>query len=93
MTLHVLHAGDGYSYLTDQVASADRERERGQELADYYTAHGTPPGMWWGDGLTALEDERLAGGRAHEALMVNGTVAEAQMKALFGKRCTPMPMP
>ncbi|PYE13482.1 conjugative relaxase-like TrwC/TraI family protein [Williamsia limnetica] len=89
MTLHVLHAGDGYSYLTDQVASADRERERGQELADYYTAHGTPPGMWWGDGLIALEDERLAGGRAHEALMVNGTVAEAQMKALFGEALHP----
>lgn len=89
MTLHVLHAGDGYSYLTDQVASADREREKGQEMADYYSAHGTPPGMWWGDGLTALEDERLAGGLAHDALMVNGTVREDQMKALFGEALHP----
>ena len=89
MTLHVLHAGDGYSYLTDQVASQDRERERGQEMADYYTAHGTPPGLWWGDGLLALEDERLAGGVAHEALAVNGTVREEQMKALFGEALHP----
>ena len=30
MTLHVLHAGDGYSYLTEQVASGDRLLEEGQ---------------------------------------------------------------
>ncbi|MCK0515774.1 MobF family relaxase [Williamsia sp. DF01-3] len=89
MTLHVLHAGDGYSYLTDQVASQDRERERGQEMADYYTAHGTPPGLWWGDGLLALEDQRLAGGVGHDALAVNGTVREEQMKALFGEALHP----
>ncbi|MFZ2178190.1 MAG: relaxase domain-containing protein, partial [Rhodococcus sp. (in: high G+C Gram-positive bacteria)] len=50
MTLHVLHAGDGYEYLTKQVATADRELEHGQELTDYYTAHGTPPGRWFGTG-------------------------------------------
>lgn len=75
MTLHVLHAGDGYSYLTNQVATADRERERGQELTDYYTANGTPPGRWHGAGLEALS----------EISEVSGTVTEAQMKALFGE--------
>lgn len=55
MTLHVLHAGDGYEYLTKQVATADREREHGQDLTDYYTAHGTPPGVWFGAGLDNLE--------------------------------------
>src|SRR5690606_15220028 len=75
MTLHVLHAGDGYSYLTRQVATADRLRERGQELTDYYTANGTPPGRWHGSGLEALS----------EISPVSGTVSEAQMKALFGE--------
>ncbi|MFJ5873004.1 relaxase domain-containing protein, partial [Dietzia maris] len=75
MTLHVLHAGDGYSYLTRQVATADRLRERGQELTDYYTANGTPPGRWHGAGLEALS----------EISLVSGTVSEEQMKALFGE--------
>lgn len=75
MTLHVLHAGDGYSYLTRQVATADRLRERGQELTDYYTANGTPPGRWHGAGLEALS----------EISPVSGSVSEAQMKALFGE--------
>lgn len=75
MTLHVLHAGDGYSYLTRQVATADRLRMRGEELTDYYTANGTPPGRWHGAGLDALS----------EISPVSGTVSEEQMKALFGE--------
>ena len=42
MTLHKLTAGDGYTYLTRQVASAD-QRRAGQSLADYYAATGNPP--------------------------------------------------
>jgi len=75
MTVHRLHAGDGYTYLTRQVASGDRERGRGQDLADYYTAAGTPPGRWHGRGA--------------EALGVVGVVSEAQMKALFGEGVHP----
>jgi len=69
MTIHKLSAGDGYTYLTRQVASAD-ERRAGQDLAGYYTATGTPPGRWTGAGA------------AH--LGVRGEVTEAQMQALFG---------
>ena len=43
MTLHKLTAGDGYTYLTRQVASADHRRA-GQALADYYAQTGNPPG-------------------------------------------------
>ena len=43
MTLHALHAGTGYEYLTRQVASGDEAR-RGLSLTDYYNAHGNPPG-------------------------------------------------
>ncbi len=70
MTVHVLHAGDGYTYLTRQVASGDYPRARGESLADYYTAHGNPPGVWAGSGIARLD--------------VEGTVSEAQMRALFG---------
>ena len=69
MTIHKLSAGDGYSYLTRQVASADASRG-GADLAGYYAATGTPPGRWVGAGA------------AH--LGVRGQVAEGQMRALFG---------
>lgn len=71
MTVHKLSAGDGYTYLTRQVASADELRPSGQSLADYYTARGNPPGVWLGGGA--------------EVLGVAGTeVSEEQMRALFG---------
>jgi hypothetical protein len=75
MTVHVLHAGDGYTYLTRQVASGDHQRRRGEALADYYTAAGNPPGRWVGTGLAAMG--------------VDGQVSEAQMKALFGEGLHP----
>lgn len=75
MTLHKLHAGDGYTYLTRQVAAGDERRSAGQELADYYTATGNPPGRWMGAGA--------------QDLAVAGKVAEAQMRALFGRGMHP----
>src|SRR3954454_11002434 len=69
MTLHKLSAGDGYTYLTRQVASADARRA-GQGLAEYYASSGTPPGVWAGAGAADLG--------------VNGMVSEVQMRALFG---------
>jgi conjugative relaxase-like TrwC/TraI family protein len=72
MTVHKLSAGDGYTYLTRQVASADERRPAGQSLADYYIARGNPPGVWAGSGAKQLS--------------IAGTgVSEAQMKALFGE--------
>src|SRR3954447_11217462 len=76
MTLHKLTAGDGYTYLTRQVASADEPRAPGQSLADYYTARGNPPGRWLGGGAATLGVEGTA-------------VSEAQMRALFGEGCHP----
>src|SRR4051812_29748367 len=69
MTLHKLSAGDGYTYLTRQVASADARRA-GQGLAGYYAGSGTPTGVWAGAGASDLG--------------VAGMVSEAQMRALFG---------
>ncbi|MBJ7325042.1 MAG: relaxase domain-containing protein [Rhodococcus sp.] len=90
MTLHVLHAGDGYEYLTKQVATADREREHGQDLTDYYTAHGTPPGVWFGAGLDNLEQMQAGIDPTTAASITGGgQVSEPQMKALFGSGLHP----
>ncbi|MFC9553648.1 MobF family relaxase [Rhodococcus sp. NPDC056960] len=90
MTLHVLHAGDGYEYLTKQVATADRELEHGQELTDYYTAHGTPPGRWFGSALPDLASMDAAVDVPDEQRIVLGqVVSETQMKALFGEGMHP----
>src|SRR5680860_667776 len=75
MTLHKLHAGDGYTYLTRQVAAGDEGRSSGQELTDYYTATGNPPGRWTGAGARDLA--------------IDGWVREDQMRALFGRGMHP----
>ena len=63
MTVHKLTAGDGYTYLTRQVASADEQRAPGQSLADYYTARGNPPGVWLGGGAATLGVDGHGGDR------------------------------
>ncbi|MFG1795807.1 MobF family relaxase [Nocardia sp. NPDC049149] len=75
MTIHRLHSGDGYQYLTSQVASGDRLRDRTRDLTDYYLESGTPPGVWLGTGAARLG--------------VSGNVTEAQMHALFGEGLHP----
>jgi len=76
MTVHKLSAGDGYTYLTRQVASADQRRRRGQSLSEYYVDAGNPPGTWLGKGAAELG--------------LDGTeVTESQMRALFGRGLNP----
>lgn len=75
MTVHKLSAGDGYTYYTREVASADELRAADRSLDDYYTVDGNPPGQWGGGGLAQLG--------------VSGEVTEAQMAALFGEGLHP----
>ena len=75
MTVHVLHAGDGYLYLIRSVAAHDGRLAAGASLVAYYTASGQPPGRWAGEGA-----RRLA---------VTGTVTEEQMRSLFGEGLYP----
>lgn len=70
MALRKLSPG-GYEYLTGAVACADRELEAGESLADYYFAHGYPPGEWFGQGARTLG--------------VSGQATQAQITALFGE--------
>ncbi|WP_206509821.1 MobF family relaxase [Rhodococcus sp. KRD197] len=73
MGLHKLTAGDGYTYLTRQVAAADSTERGAASLADYYSEKGESPGQWTGTGLTGLE-----------TIDAGSPVSEAHMKALFG---------
>src|SRR5690606_34003693 len=74
MSLHKLTAGDGYTYLTRQVAALDATERGLAGLGDYYSQRGESPGVWTGSGLTGL-----TGANAGQP------VDEAQMKALFGE--------
>ena len=40
MTIHVLHAGDGYTYLTRSVAAHDAKLKPGESLTSYYVVTG-----------------------------------------------------
>ncbi len=73
MGLHKLTAGDGYTYLTRQVAVHDATDRGHAGLADYYAEKGESPGRWFGGGLGALD------------LEVGSQVTEQQMRNLFGE--------
>jgi DNA primase catalytic core len=73
MGVHKLTAGDGYTYLTRQVAVHDRTDRGHRGLADYYAEKGESPGRWFGSGLAGL------------GLSAGSEVTEAQMRNLFGE--------
>ncbi|GAB2731687.1 MobF family relaxase [Nocardioides pakistanensis] len=73
MGLVKLTAGDGYTYLTRQVAAHDATDRGHASLGDYYAEKGESPGRWIGSGLPSL------------GLDTGDEVTESQMKALFGE--------
>lgn len=75
LSIGKIGAGDGISYLINQVASADEARQRGERLNAYYARTGFPAGQWWGAGA--------------EALGVTGEVTRDQMMNLFGLGADP----
>ena len=75
VSIRVMSAGDGYKYLLRTVAAGDGNRLLSTPLTRYYSAEGTPPGRWMGDGLRGL-----GGG-----LVLEGhVVTEAQLQLLIG---------
>lgn len=74
MSLHKLTAGDGYSYLTRQVAAHDATSRGYAGLGDYYASKGESPGVWVCRGWSAVP-----------GFLPTGPVTEAQMRALFGE--------
>jgi DNA primase catalytic core len=73
MGVHKLTAGDGYTYLTRQVAVHDATDRGHQGLADYYAEKGESPGRWFGAGLGDL------------GLAAGSEVTETHMRNLFGE--------
>src|SRR3954453_13843815 len=73
MSLRKLTAGDGYTYLTRQVAAHDSTEKGHTSLADYYDEKGESPGRWMGSGLGPL------------GLAMGETVTASQMASLFGQ--------
>ncbi|HEY7814625.1 MAG TPA: relaxase domain-containing protein, partial [Nakamurella sp.] len=69
-TLHKLTAGDGYTYLTRQVAAGDVTARGRGSLGAYYEQRGESPGVWLGSGLSSLEAGPRAGDPVSEAQMV-----------------------
>lgn len=77
MTVHKLHAGDGYVYLTKHVAAGDATESRKADAVDYYVTKGTPPGIWCGK-------------LAEKVGVESGTeVTEDGMRSVFGAARTP----
>ncbi len=76
MGMHKLVAGDGYTYLTRQVAAGDARLAAAEPLVAYYEASGTPPGRWAGSGLRGL-------GKDRHRVRSGDVVTEAGMAAVF----------
>ncbi|MGP6175482.1 MobF family relaxase [Corynebacterium sp. A21] len=76
MSIRAVHAGDGYAYLLNSVASHDDTTRPNTRLGDYYDATGTPPGRWFGQGIQGLGETTVS---------VDGIVEEDQMAALYGE--------
>ena len=74
MSLHKLTAGDGYTYLTRQVAAQDATHRGYHGLGDYYAQRGESPGVWLGRGADGLP-----------GFPAGPQVLEEQMVALFGE--------
>ena len=55
MSIHKLTAGDGYAYLTQQVAALDATDKAHTGLADYYSQRGESPGQWAGSALADVD--------------------------------------
>jgi DNA primase catalytic core len=78
MTLHKLTAGEGYTYLTRQVAAHDATTRGFDDLGSYYSEKGEAPGVWMGRGLSGWA-------AAVPDFPIGEHVTEEQMKALFGE--------
>jgi conjugative relaxase-like TrwC/TraI family protein len=81
VSMRVMSAGDGYRYLLRTVAVGDGKRSLSTPLTRYYSAQGTPPGRWMGDGLRGL-----GGG----VIVEGDEVTEAHLQLLIGQGRDPI---
>lgn len=81
VSLRVISAGQGYSYLLRSVVTGDGNEPQASAFTRYFTEAGTPPGVWMGRGVG-----HLGGG----ALELGMTVTPAQLQALLGHGADPV---
>ena len=82
LSIRRMTLGSGYRYLMESVAAGDGVRHQATSLADYYVQSGTPPGVFLGAGLTALD-----GGRGIE---IGSEVSEQHLFNLLGMCADPI---
>ena len=82
LSIRRMTLGSGYRYLMESVAAGDGVRHQAMSLADYYAASGTPPGVFLGAGLAALD-----GGRGVE---IGSEVSEQHLFNLLGMCADPI---
>ncbi len=82
LSIRRMTLGSGYRYLMESVAAGDGARHQAMTLADYYADSGTPPGVFLGAGLAALD-----GGRGVE---IGSEVSEQHLFNLLGMCADPI---
>ncbi|MGA2303868.1 MAG: MobF family relaxase, partial [Acidimicrobiales bacterium] len=82
LSIRRMTLGSGYRYLMESVAAGDGVRHQAMSLADYYATFGTPPGVFLGAGLAALN-----GGRGVE---IGSEVTEEHLFNLLGMCADPI---
>jgi len=82
ISMRRISLGSGFRYLMDSVAVGDGAPGRPESLAAYYAASGTPPGVFLGSGLSALD-----GGRGVEK---GSVVTEKHLYNMLGLCCDPV---
>jgi conjugative relaxase-like TrwC/TraI family protein len=81
VSMRVMSAGDGYKYLLRTVVVSDGKRSLSTPLTRYYSAAGTPPGRWMGEGLRSFGAGRIEEG---------DEVTEEQLQLLIGQGRHPL---
>src|SRR5215212_113414 len=91
MTLHKLTAGDGYTYLTRQVAAHDATTRGFGSLGDYYSEKGEAPGVWIGRGLAGVPEfpvgERVTETQMDRASRLGAPYRVFDQSNEFRRRC------
>jgi conjugative relaxase-like TrwC/TraI family protein len=82
ITVRRMRLGSGFRYLMDSVAAGDGGAKNSTSLTRYYADSGTPPGVFLGAGLAALDN-----GRGVES---GATVAEEHLWRMLGIMADPL---
>ena len=82
LSIRRMTLGSGYRYLMESVAAGDGMRHQSMSLAGYYVDSGTPPGVFLGAGLAALD-----GGAGVE---IGSEVTEQHLFNLLGMCADPI---